>query len=174
MEIPENIQQQLNQFQQLQQQAQAVSMQVQNVEVQIQETEKALEELKARQELKALVDSYANESDRNNQDYYVNVFTEDCHVRVYFNNKLGMDLKNVHDLIKAYKGFGAAKESFHMNGQQYVEFQDSEHATGTCYALAHLVNEKNGKDILALHGVRYYDKYVKKDGKWKIAGFNPE
>ena len=33
MEIPENIQQQLNQFQQLQQQAQAVTMQVQNVEV---------------------------------------------------------------------------------------------------------------------------------------------
>jgi prefoldin beta subunit len=46
MEIPENIQQQLNQFQQLQQQAQAVNMQVQNVEIQIQETEKALEELK--------------------------------------------------------------------------------------------------------------------------------
>lgn len=46
MEIPENIQHQLNQFQQLQQQAQAVSMQVQNVEIQIQETEKALEELK--------------------------------------------------------------------------------------------------------------------------------
>ena len=46
MEIPENIQNQLNQFQQLQQQAQAVTMQIQNVEVQIQETEKALEELK--------------------------------------------------------------------------------------------------------------------------------
>ena len=49
------------------------------------ETKKILEESIARQELKALVDSYANESDRNNQDYYVNVFTEDCHVRVYFN-----------------------------------------------------------------------------------------
>ena len=46
MEIPENIQNQLNQFQQLQQQAQAVTMQIQSVEVQIQETEKALEELK--------------------------------------------------------------------------------------------------------------------------------
>ena len=46
MEIPENIQEQLNQFQQLQQQAQAVSMQVQNVEIQIQETQKALDELK--------------------------------------------------------------------------------------------------------------------------------
>ena len=133
------------------------------------ENSKKLDELIARQELKALVDSYANESDRNNQAFYVNVFTEDCHVRVYFNNKLGMDLKNVHDLIKAYKGFGAAKESFHMNGQQYVEFQDLEHATGTCYALAHLVNEKDGKDMLTVHGVRYYDKYVKKDGKWRIA-----
>ena len=133
------------------------------------ENSKKLDELIARQELKALVDSYANESDRNNQDFYVNVFTEDCHVRVYFNNKLGMDLKNVHDLIKAYKGFGAAKESFHMNGKQYVEFQDLEHATGTCYALAHLVNEKDGKDMLTVHGVRYYDKYVKKDGKWRIA-----
>ena len=46
MEIPENIQEQLNQFQQLQQQAQAVTMQVQNVEIQIQETKKALDELK--------------------------------------------------------------------------------------------------------------------------------
>ena len=128
-----------------------------------------IEELKARQELKALVDNYATESDRNNQDYYVNVFTDDCHVRVYFNNQLGMDLTNVQDLIKAYKGFGAAKESFHMNGQQVVEFQDEEHATGTCYALAHLVNEKDGVDALTVHGVRYYDKYVKKDGNWRIS-----
>jgi hypothetical protein len=54
-----------------------------------------LEKLIAREELKTLVDNYATESDRNNQDYYVNVFTEDCHVRVYFNNELGMDLTNV-------------------------------------------------------------------------------
>ena len=128
-----------------------------------------LEELKARQELKQLVDNYATESDRNNQDYYVNVFTEDCHVRVYFNNTLGMDLTNVQDLIKAYKGFGAAKESFHMNGQQTVEFQDETHATGTCYALAHLVNEVEGTDKLTVHGVRYFDKYVKVDGNWRIA-----
>ena len=128
-----------------------------------------LEEMLARMELKTLVDNYATESDRNNQDYYVNVFTEDCHVRVYFNNKLGMDLTNVQDLIKAYKGFGAAKESFHMNGQQVVNFVDDEHATGTCYALAHLVTEQDGADVLAVHAVRYYDKYVKHNGQWRIA-----
>lgn len=36
-----------------------------------------IEMLEARQELKNLVDNYANESDKNNQDYYVNVFTPD-------------------------------------------------------------------------------------------------
>lgn len=128
-----------------------------------------IEELIARQELKQLVDNYATESDKNNQDYYVNVFTDDCHVRVYFNNQLGMDLKDIQELIKAYKGFGAAKESFHINGQQVVEFQDDTHATGICYALAHLVNEVDGVDKLATHAVRYYDKYVKLNGKWRIS-----
>ena len=128
-----------------------------------------IEELIARQELKQLVDNYATESDKNNQDYYVNVFTDDCHVRVYFNNQLGMDLKDIQELIKAYKGFGAAKESFHINGQQVVEFQDDTHATGICYALAHLVNEVDEVDKLATHAVRYYDKYVKLNGKWRIS-----
>lgn len=127
------------------------------------------EELIARQELKELVDNYATESDKNNQDYYVNVFTPDCHVKVYFGGQLGMDLTSVEDVIREYKGFGAAKESFHMNGQQLVEFQDDSHATGTCYALAHLVNEVDGKDKITVHGVRYYDKYVKVDGRWMIA-----
>ena len=127
-----------------------------------------IEMLEARQQLKDLVDNYANESDKNNQDYYVNIFTSDCHVRVYFNNVLGMDIKIVDELIEKFKAFGAAKESFHINGQQVVEFQDDTHATGTCYAMAHLVTEENGVDKLSVHGVRYYDKYVKQDGRWLI------
>lgn len=128
-----------------------------------------IEILEARQQLKDLVDNYATESDKNNQDYYVNIFTPDCHVRVYFNNVLGMDIKSVDELIEKYKAFGAAKESFHINGQQTVKFQDDTHATGTCYAMAHLVTEEDGIDKLTVHGVRYYDKYIKKDGKWWIA-----
>lgn len=128
-----------------------------------------IEELEARQQLKALVDNYAIESDKDNQDYYVNVFTQDCHVRVYFNNVLGMDLTNVTDLIAEYKNFGAAKAAVHMNGQQVVEFQDDTHATGVCYALAHLVNEVDGVDKITVHGIRYFDKYVKQNGRWLIA-----
>jgi hypothetical protein len=32
-----------------------------------------------------------------------------------------------------------------------------------------LVTEEEGKDKLTLHAVRYYDKYVKIDGRWWIA-----
>jgi hypothetical protein len=119
--------------------------------------------------LKDLVDRYATESDKNNQDYYVNIFRPDLKLKVYFYGKLGMDITSVNDMIAQYKAFGAAKESFHQNGQQVIDFQDDTHATGTCYAIATLVTEEEGKDKLTLHAVRYYDKYVKIDGRWWIA-----
>jgi hypothetical protein len=119
--------------------------------------------------LKDLVDRYATESDKNNQDYYVNIFRPDLKLKVYFYGKLGMDITSVNDMIAQYKAFGAAKESFHQNGQQVVDFQDDTHATGTCYAIATLVTEDDGKDKLTFHAVRYYDKYVKIDGRWWIA-----
>lgn len=119
--------------------------------------------------LKVLVDRYATESDKNNQDDYVNIFRPDVNLQVYFGDKLGMDIHDVQDMISQYKAFGAAKVSFHMNGQQHVEFVDETHATGTCYALATLVTEEDGKDVLIVHAVRYYDKYVKIDGRWWIS-----
>ena len=127
------------------------------------------QEWQDRMELKDLVDRYATESDKNNQDYYREIFRPDCHVRVYFGGVLGMDLHSVDDMIAQYKAFGAAKASFHQNGQQVVDFVDETHATGICYAIATLVTEEDGADKLTLHAVRYYDKYVKTDGRWWIA-----
>ena len=122
--------------------------------------------------LKDLVDRYATESDKNNQDYYVEIFRPDIKLKVYFGDKLGMDISSVVDMIAQYKAFGAAKASFHQNGQQVVDFVDETHATGICYAIATLVTEEDGKDKLTFHAVRYYDKYVKVDGRWWIAERN--
>ncbi|MBD5312351.1 MAG: nuclear transport factor 2 family protein [Muribaculaceae bacterium] len=118
--------------------------------------------------LKDLVDRYATESDKNNQDYYVEIFRPDLKLKVYFGDTLGMDIHSVQDMIAQYKAFGAAKASFHQNGQQVVDFIDDTHATGICYAIATLVTEEDGKDKLTFHAVRYYDKYVKIDGRWWI------
>ena len=118
--------------------------------------------------LKDLVDRYATESDKNNQDYYVNIFRSDVKLKVYFGDKLGLDISSVDDMIAQYKAFETAKASFHQNGQQVVDFVDDTHATGICYAIATLVNEEEGKDKLTFHAVRYYDKYEKIDGRWWI------
>lgn len=120
-------------------------------------------------ELKDLVDRYAAESDKNNQDYYREIFRPNCWVRVYFGGMLGMDIHRAEDMIARYKAFGAAKESFHQNGQQVVDFEDDTHASGICYAMAAPVTEEGGVDKLTLHAVRYYDRYVKIDGRWWIA-----
>ena len=46
MEVPQKVQHQIAQFQQMQQQAQEITMQKQNIELQVREAEKALAELK--------------------------------------------------------------------------------------------------------------------------------
>ncbi len=118
--------------------------------------------------IRDLQERYATESDKNNQDYYSEIFAKNVKLRVYFYGELGMQADDVDSMIKQYKAFGAAKASFHQNGQHVIDFQDETHATGTCYALATLVNEKDGKNQLMLHTVRYYDKYEKIDGRWWI------
>ncbi len=118
--------------------------------------------------LKDMVDRYATESDKNNQDFYREIFHPDVKLKVYFGDTLGMDINNVEDMIAQYKAFGVAKASFHQNGQQVVDFIDDTHATGICYAIATLVTEENGTNKLTFHTVRYYDKYVKIDGRWWI------
>lgn len=49
MDIQQNVQEQLNQFQQVQQQAQSIAMQKQTVSLQINEAKKALDELSKNQ-----------------------------------------------------------------------------------------------------------------------------
>ncbi|WP_018463513.1 nuclear transport factor 2 family protein [Segatella paludivivens] len=118
--------------------------------------------------IRELQERYATESDKNNQDYYRKLFVKNVKLRVYFYGELGIQADTVDSMITQYKAFGAAKASFHQNGQHVIDFQDDTNATGICYALATLVNEKEGKNELMLHTVRYYDKYEKIDGRWWI------
>ena len=88
------------------------------------------QEMEDRMALKDLVDRYATESDKNNQDYYREIFRPDVKLKVYFGEALGMDINNVEDMIAQYKAFGEAKASFHQNGQQVVDFIDETHQSG--------------------------------------------
>lgn len=128
-----------------------------------------MKQLEDRVELKELADRYAAEPDKNNQDYYRNLFRPDVKLKVYMGDKQIMDIHKVEDMIAQYKAFGAAKASSHQNGQQVVDFVDDTYATGICYTIATLVTEADGNDRLTMYAVRHYDKYVKVDSRWWIA-----
>lgn len=49
-------------------------------------------EMESRIVLKDLVDHYATESDKNNQDYYRNLFRPDVKLKVYMGDKQIMDM----------------------------------------------------------------------------------
>lgn len=120
------------------------------------------QELIDRMELRDLVDRYATESDKGNQEYYAEIFTKDLKLRVYSNGNVN-EINGVDEMIKQYKAGGAAKISFHQTGEQVVDFTDGTHATGIVYLTALL-----GDDKPAHLYIRYYDKYEKIDGRWWI------
>lgn len=121
-------------------------------------------ELGDRMQIRALVDKYAVESDKGNQEAYREIFVKDLNLKVFTGNNVS-EFHNVEDMITAYKAGGKAKVSFHQTGQQYVEFQDSTHAAGVVYLTALLVDDK---DVPTHIYIRYNDKYRKIDGRWWI------
>ncbi len=50
------------------------------------------QEMESRMALKDLVDRYATESDKNNQDYYRNLFHPDVKLKVYMGDQQIMDM----------------------------------------------------------------------------------
>lgn len=120
------------------------------------------EQVLDRMELRELVDRYAVESDRGNQDYYRNIFSQNLKLRIIIGDNV-REIDGVEKMIEIYKAGGAAKISFHQTGQQVVDFIDSTHAKGVVYLTALLGDEKPGKMY-----IRYEDTYEKIDGRWWI------
>lgn len=121
-----------------------------------------LQEIQDRTEIRSLVDKYALESDRYNQEGYREIFTSDLNLRIIVGEKI-REIHGVDKMVKIYKAAGDTKVSFHQVGQQVVEFTDSTHATGTTYLTALL-----GNDTVAQMFIRYEDKFEKIDGRWWI------
>ena len=120
------------------------------------------QEIRDRAEIRALVDRYAVESDRYNQEAYREIFTEGLNLRIIAGERV-TDIHGVDEMVRIYKAAGAAQISFHQVGQQLLEFIDATHAKGTTYLTALLGNEQ-----VAQMFIRYEDRFEKIDGRWWI------
>lgn len=125
----------------------------------------SIQEISDRLQIRELVDRYAIESNKDNRDYYRNIFAKNIQLRFYTDGKIDAKYNNVEDMITSYKESRKTKMTFHQIGQQVVDFIDKTHAKGTVYLTTLLVYDKN--EIVELF-IRCEEKYEKIDGRWWI------
>lgn len=122
----------------------------------------SLLEIQDRIQIRALVDRYAVESDRYNQEAYREIFSKDIVLRQIFGDRI-TEMNGIDEVVRIFKEAGNTKISFHQVGQQFVTFSDATHADGTTYLTAIF-----GNDQVSQIFIRYEDKFEKIDGRWWI------
>jgi hypothetical protein len=121
--------------------------------------------------IRELLDAYAHDADRKLTSAQSALFTDDAVIEVYTE-----DDNNPVQVLRGRKeiesGFGDALKQYtatmHFNGQSTVKLKGDQ-ATNESYTLAHHLWTENGKRMLMLQGIRYYDTIVRKNGRWLFA-----
>lgn len=127
-----------------------------------------LEILRAKEELRNLIDAYALLSDEKKISEVVGLFTADTVYESYINGVLAGKVSGREDMEKVFNGHASlVKTYFTLNGQHIVEL-DGDTARGVSFSQIKMIREPEGKSILTDYSVRYDDNYVRQDGKWLI------
>ncbi|NEN75407.1 nuclear transport factor 2 family protein [Pelistega sp. NLN82] len=129
----------------------------------------AIEALIEKQAIKELVDTFSNLSDKKNVAAQGPLFTEDAHVTTYIGGEVFADMKNHTKIVEVFTNFLANfKTVYHLNGQLTITHLDDVQAEAITYCQVALMEEKDGKDIIHNHYVRYNDSYTKVNSTWLI------
>ena len=122
--------------------------------------------------IREIIDLYAHHADRREADKQVALFTEDMHVAVYMgkepDGEPAQDIRGQAELKPGFEALSQYMYTMHFVGQNTLTL-DGDSATGEVYTLAHHVSEKDGRRVLLVMAIRYYDTYVKQNGKWLFA-----
>lgn len=124
-----------------------------------------------RLQISNLIAAYAHCADRRDTSGQMSLFTEDSHFVVFMDpksNKPSMEFNRREDLAPVFDELNKYEVTTHFIGQSTV-ILDGERATGETYCIAHHVSESEGKRILFIASIRYYDVYTKIEEKWHFA-----
>lgn len=124
--------------------------------------------LKAKDELRNLIDAYACLGDAKRIAEQMGLFTKDATYKVYMGNFLAADVSGTDNLEREFSGHAAQVETyFTMNGQHTVNIS-GESATGISFSQIKMIRESGGQKNITDYSVKYDDKYVLQDGHWLI------
>ncbi|MGP1516705.1 MAG: nuclear transport factor 2 family protein [Ottowia sp.] len=128
-----------------------------------------LQQIQDRFALKHLVDHFSNLADVKDVDAQLPLFAEDAQVETYIKGELFANAQGRAEIGEVFKNYLAQFHTvYHLNGQQTVEFTGEDSAEGITYCQVALVAEKDGKDEMLTHYVRYSDSYARIGGEWLI------
>lgn len=127
-----------------------------------------LEILKAKEDLRNLIDEYAYLSDEWKISEVMNLFTPDVTYKVHMNGALVADVSGRENMEQDFNFHASqVKTYFTLNGQHTTKI-DGDTATGISFAQIKMIREADGKNVLTDYSVKYDDYYVKQNEKWFI------
>ena len=123
-----------------------------------------------KQALKELVDTFSNLADEKKVAEQMPLFTADAQVNTYIGGKRVFAMTGRAEIENVFSTFLTPFHTvYHLNGQFTVTDLQADSAQAITYCQVHLVEEKDGQNLMQSHSVRYQDRYVKQDGRWLIA-----
>jgi hypothetical protein len=122
--------------------------------------------------IRELIDNYGYYADRREAQKQAELYSENASMEIYRGepdtSKPIAILRGRKELEEAFKGLRKYNITFHFNGQNTINFM-GDSATGTAYCLAHQIFEENGKRMLLIMGIHYYDNYTHQNNHWLFA-----
>ncbi|WP_316795670.1 nuclear transport factor 2 family protein [Pedobacter agri] len=127
-----------------------------------------IEILKAKEELRNLIDNYASLGDEWRISEVMDLFTPDLTYKVYMGGNLVATTSGRETMEKEFTGHAAqVKTYFTINGQHTVKI-DGTTATGVSFSQIKMIRNVEGKDVLTDYSVKYEDQYIHQNGTWFI------
>lgn len=122
--------------------------------------------------IRELIDNYGYYADRRETQKQAGLYAENGTMEIYRGepdtSKPVAILKGSKELEEAFKGLKQYSMTFHLNGQNTIKFA-GDSATGTAYCLAHQFFFEDGKRMLLIMGIHYYDTYTHRNNQWLFA-----
>ena len=122
--------------------------------------------------IKDLIDAYGHDADRREAENQASLFTPDG-ILENIHTEPGREkettaLRGHQQLVAGFSTLKKFEVTMHVNGQSTIAIH-GDTATGETYCLAHHIFMDNGKRILMIMGIRYYDTMVRVNGHWLFA-----
>jgi hypothetical protein len=122
--------------------------------------------------IRELVEAYAHCADRRDAKGQMALFTADTHFVVYMNAKdpnPSQELRSREQLAPVFADLNKYAATMHFLGQTTILTLTGDRGTGETYCMPHHLTIEGGKRHLMIAALRYYDTFVKVDGKWSFA-----